>query len=128
MVRSRLFALLPVLLVAACSSADGPTGSATSIPLNDLTGDEVTIVAGGDEEMRFTPDDPTVAAGETVFLLDNQGRLIHDLVIDGVQVAEVAGGSQGAGQIDLEPGSYEMWCSIPGHRSAGMEGTLEVTD
>ncbi|MTV27291.1 hypothetical protein FTX61_18000 [Nitriliruptoraceae bacterium ZYF776] len=127
MVRSRLLVVVPALLLAACA-ADGATESATTVALNDVPDDATTVVAGGEQEMRFTPEDLSVPAGEAVFVLDNQGRLVHDLVIDGVQVTEVPGGAQGAGSLELEPGTYEVWCSVPGHRSAGMEGTLEVTD
>ena len=28
--------------------------------------------------------------------------------------------------LDLAPGTYSFYCSVPGHRSAGMQGTLVV--
>jgi plastocyanin len=37
-----------------------------------------------------------------------------------------AGGSRSL-ELKLKPGTYTFYCSVPGHRQAGMEGTLTVT-
>lgn len=73
---------------------------------------------------------PTTAeAGELTLGLDNQGSAPHDVTIEEAEdetVVEANGGETATGTIELEPGSYTYYCSVPGHRAAGMEGSLEV--
>ena len=60
----------------------------------------------------------------------NDGATRHTLVIDGVPgfLLEVpTGGAKAAKTVDLKPGAYTYFCDVPGHRQAGMEGTLSVS-
>ncbi len=54
----------------------------------------------------------------------------HNVVFEGVDddaiIAECAGGETDTGSVQVEAGSYTYYCSIPGHREAGMEGELTV--
>ena len=59
----------------------------------------------------------------------NEGGSPHDVTFeelgdDPVVVAQ--GGETATGTAELEPGTYTYYCSVPGHRSAGMEGELTV--
>ena len=122
----RAFVLLgaAALAVAACGGDDAQPAGDTTTPQADFADAEVVILAGD----MFYEDAPTsLAAGSHVIGLDNQGRAPHDLVFDrGIgQIAYAAGGEQDAGEVDLEAGDYVVYCSIPGHRQAGME--FEVT-
>ena len=92
-------------------------------------GDVVEWVAGNELEYEVAPD--TVPAGtELVFELELAG-LPHNVVIEGVNGEEpiVEGESAGiyTGDVTLEAGEYNYYCSVPGHRAAGMEGTLSAT-
>lgn len=72
-----------------------------------------------------------VAAGTVEFALDNQGAIEHNVVIEELDdevVVEAPGGGTDTGTVELEPGEYTYYCDIAGHRAAGMEGTLTVTE
>ncbi len=72
--------------------------------------------------------DLAVASGDAIFDISNRGSVVHNFAIDGLGVSpDVLGGDtivweSGA----LTAGSYTVFCSIPGHREAGMEATLTV--
>jgi len=57
----------------------------------------------------------------------NDGSQVHNLVIEGDgRTADLAAGDSETLTVDVEPGEYEIYCSITGHRDSGMEGTLTV--
>ncbi len=79
-------------------------------------------------EFAFTPNKITTTAGTRTFEVRNKGTIEHDLTIDAVNLKITVGpGSSGTGSADLKPGTYEFYCSIPGHKEAGMTGTLTVS-
>lgn len=80
-------------------------------------------------DIAYSEAPATAEAGTLTFALDNQGGIFHDVVIEEIGDVEVVGADGGetdVGTVDLEPGTYTYYCSVPGHRGAGMEGTLEV--
>lgn len=81
------------------------------------------------DEFSFSPSVLELRAGETVNLvLVNRGQLPHDLTIPalGFSLAVGPGETASAALTPQRPGSYGFFCSVPGHRSAGMVGTLVV--
>ena len=94
----------------------------------DGTKQELTFVAV-DIDFSETPD--TVPPGEHVVRLLNEGLLFHDVTVEELgdrTVVGASGGETAEGRVELEPGTYTYYCSVPGHRLAGMEGTLEVAE
>jgi plastocyanin len=88
--------------------------------------DEIVVEAG---DMWFDPAAIEVRAGEPVNLtVTNEGALFHDLTIDELDlvIGVDAGETATAGLRIDEPGEYEYYCSVRGHASAGMRGTLTV--
>lgn len=77
---------------------------------------------------EFDPDEITVTAGEDIAIALTAEDVLHDFTIDELDAhvsadeGETAEGGLRAG----EPGRYTYYCSVAGHREAGMEGTLIV--
>ena len=85
-------------------------------------------VAGLDFGLR--PGQLRVRAGQTVNLaLTNRGAILHDVTIPALGFQLVAQpGQRAVGALTpTTPGTYEFYCSVPGHREAGMIGRLVVT-
>jgi nitrite reductase (NO-forming) len=75
----------------------------------------------------FRPKELEVPEGPVTVRITNLDAFPHDFTIDelGVKVALGANETVEA-TFDAKPGIYTFYCSIPGHREAGMEGTLTV--
>jgi plastocyanin len=89
------------------------------------------ISAAADGTLAFDQTDLTTKAGAVTINFDNPATLTHDVKVEDSSGAELGGTdlvSQGdaTATVDLQPGSYTFFCSVPGHREAGMEGTLTV--
>ncbi len=109
-------AVLAVVLTA-CGGDDAPAAEASS---------DLTIDAG---DLYFDPDTVAAPAGEISITLVNVGAVEHDLLIEeagNANVVHVDPGETATGTITLDAGTYTFYCDIPGHRAAGMEGTLQV--
>ena len=117
--------VLAVLLSAGCGSDDnGETSGDTAA----AGGESVALTA---TEFKFDPADVTVdAAGKVTFTVSNDGQQTHALEVEGNGVEEetdsIAAGESGTLTVDLEPGEYEFYCPIDGHREQGMEGKIVV--
>lgn len=113
-------------LLAACGSHS--MGSMHS------SSDNAPVVKGAREiavrakSFEFTPKRLAVSAGEEVTIELTSTDIEHDVTVEGVGHVVHAGGSQTErGGLKIEKaGSYTFYCSISGHRAAGMEGTIVV--
>ena len=129
------------------ADADGEANAyLEAAPKEALTLIEMTSFA-------YTPSVIEVGAGEVLEIaIQNADPALHDFTIDkidaDVHISYLGGTGQhqhqeperdadvhfaltepASGVVHLkvdEPGEYEFYCSVPGHREAGMEGTLIV--
>jgi plastocyanin len=95
------------------------------------TGASLDIEADPDGNLAFTSDSATAEAGEVTVNFTNSSPVPHDVRIEDKSGKEVGGTeviqeSSDSGEVELKPGTYTFYCSVPGHRQAGMEGTLTV--
>ncbi|MGH9035527.1 MAG: cupredoxin domain-containing protein [Acidimicrobiia bacterium] len=126
-----VFACTGLVLVFAGGYSFGAAGE------GEGHGEEKAPVAKGGvvnvtgKEFAFDPKEPSVPAGPVTFNLTNTGKVVHTILIDGVpDLAKIVAPKAGAakGTVDLKPGKYVFFCDEVGHRKAGMEGTLTVTE
>jgi uncharacterized cupredoxin-like copper-binding protein len=127
--------LLGTVALAACSGRAGSTGAAPG-GSNASTGGSSAVqnvTDRGTDQFRFEPASLTVRANAPVHLtLDDSGdALVHDFVIDNVGGKEFKIEAQphgrATGDFTPPPGVYQYYCSQPGHKEAGMVGTLTVS-
>lgn len=151
-----LFALLlvPALLVACAEDDNGGNGGDTDDPVATNGADENGDDENGGEEIDvemvdidYSTDQINATAGEPLTInFENTGALVHDFTIDEGPFSNISseGGTDESGgewaihySLDSgssgtftfttdEAGDYTFYCTVPGHRQAGMEGTLTV--
>lgn len=108
-----------------------------------------TIEINMNDTMRFTPDNASIKAGETVrFVVKNKGKLNHEMVIGTMDelkehaemmrkmpsmkhaepnMLSLAPGKQGDIVWEFDnPGVVDFACLIPGHMEAGMKGEIKI--
>jgi plastocyanin len=124
------FALALVLAAAACGGGDdGDSDQAGNG--GGGGGAALELVGGPGSELKFDKTSLEASAGEVTISMVNEGDLPHNVAIEGNGVDEVGEIVQNGGTstvtANLEPGEYTFYCSVPGHREGGMEGTLTVS-
>ncbi|MGI8644443.1 MAG: PQQ-dependent sugar dehydrogenase [Thermomicrobiales bacterium] len=86
---------------------------------------DVTVVS---VDIDFNPNEFTISANTDVTVtLPNEGSGPHNFSIDelGIDV-DIAPGETKTVTINAPAGTYTYYCNVPGHRAAGMEGTMTV--
>jgi plastocyanin len=94
-------------------------------------GSALDIEADPSGGLAFTTDEATANAGKVTVDFTNSSPVPHDVAIEdanGKTIAETEVLAEGSDSTtaELKPGTYTFYCSVPGHRQAGMEGTLTV--
>ena len=121
------------LLLAACgggSDESATTSSTATASAGGGGGSTVKISADPSGALEFEESSVEATAGTVTIDFTNESSISHDVKIEGNGISgegtdEVTGGSTSA-TVDLKAGTYTFYCSVDGHRAAGMEGQLVV--
>jgi plastocyanin len=135
-----------LLVLAGCgSSSNSPTSSSTTPSTATTSGSStsttstsstapsgaLSLAANPEGALAYDKTSLTAKAGKVSIDFTNMAPLDHNMTIESSS-HKILGATptfQGGSKLltlDLKPGIYKFFCSVPGHRMAGMEGTLTV--
>ena len=127
-------ALVLAAFVLALSACGGGSSSSSTTPATTGGGgggggSTVKISADPSGALKYEQTDVSATAGSITIDFTNMSSLPHDVTIEGNGASGATDqitDSTTSTTVDLEPGTYTFFCSVDGHRAAGMEGTLTV--
>lgn len=149
-VAALLVLALAALTLVACGGGDSSESTATTTETTaESTGANGAAGAAGSEggaggasvveieavpgaELAYVQKQAKAKAGQVSIEFNNPQTLSHDVAVEDSSGKElgktelVADGSSTGTIGNLKPGKYTFFCTVPGHREAGMEGTLTV--
>jgi uncharacterized cupredoxin-like copper-binding protein len=111
------------------ATTTGTTGTTTTG--TTTTAAPSTTVDVSEVEFKITFPKTSLPAGSYRFDVRDDGKIPHDLVVKGEGVDKgtplINPGQSKSLTVDLKPGTYDVYCSVPGHKQAGMDLTLTIT-
>lgn len=119
-----------VVLGAGCAAGQTAlSGTPKASPGSAVPGG--TILAVTEKEWSISTSAVTVAPGTYTVEVANRGKMSHNLNIKGPGVGNwrtptLSPATTSRFAVNLQPGMYELWCSIDHHRALGMEMELNV--
>lgn len=141
---SALGVVMLALGLAACGGSSSSSSTAASAPAATSSSSSSAAAApsggaGGLTEaadpsgaLKFTQSSLTAKAGKDTIKFTNSAPLMHNMTIatsSGTVVGKTPtfqGGTKSV-SVTLKPGKYVFYCTVPGHRQGGMQGTLTVS-
>lgn len=102
----------------AASAAPTAVAASTQVTVKDFTLDPLDVVVAGAVSLAVTNAGPTV---HNVAIRDDAGKVLGT-------TADLREGEAETLTVELPAGAYVLFCTLPGHESLGIKGTLTVTE
>jgi plastocyanin len=124
--------------VAFAANRQGQDSGLLATAVKAAGGGKPAVAAGGvldidadpTGQLAFVTNKASAPAGPITIKMKNASTIGHNIAIEGNGVtgngAVVAGGGVSQFKVTLKAGTYTFFCQVPGHRAAGMVGTLVV--
>jgi plastocyanin len=125
------------LAIAGCGSTK-PARTSTAATTTQSGGSAVEhggklqLEANPSGQLAYTTKTAVATAGRVTISMRNMSGVMHDVAIQSGTSGPVLGHSEFQSEgtssftVKLKPGTYTFFCQAPGHRAAGMYGTLTV--
>jgi plastocyanin len=129
--KSSSSASTPETPAASTPATSSSTASTTPAPATGGAGSSLSLAANPEGQLAYNTKSLTAKAGKVSIAFTNAAPLGHNVTVETSSGQTVGatptfqGGSKTL-SVNLKPGTYKFYCSVPGHRQAGMEGTLTV--
>jgi plastocyanin len=138
---SLLVLALGTFALGGCGSSSSPSSSAstpsrtstqsTAPSSTPAAGGALSLTANPEGQLKYNTTTLTAKAGAVSIDFTNMSPLSHNVTVESSSGSLVGAtptfqGSTKTLKLTLKPGIYKFFCSVPGHRMAGMEGTLTV--
>jgi plastocyanin len=145
--------LIGLLVLAGCGSSSSSTSSSASTPETTASApaettsstssssaapapssggsSKLSLSANKEGQLSYNTKTLSAKAGAVSIAFENASPVGHNVTIESSSGESVGatptfqGGSKTV-NLNLKPGTYKFFCSVPGHRQAGMEGTITV--
>jgi len=93
---------------------------------------KLSFAANPQGNLAYTVKAATASAGQITISMTNMSGVAHNLAIQQgtsgpvLKATPISASGTNSISLDLKPGTYTFFCQVPGHRAAGMFGTLTV--
>jgi uncharacterized cupredoxin-like copper-binding protein len=133
-----VFIIASIVLFAAMLTAVGLFGRESEAKAEKAVGNQgasavaKTIPVKESEFKIQLPALTQLQGGKYTFVVKNAGKIQHDLAISGGSVAGntktplLNPGQSAKLTVSLQTGNYTLWCTVPGHKAAGMVAKLSI--
>ena len=111
------------------SASSGVSSAASSV--SSAVGGALTLAADPSGALKYNTTSLTASSGKVTIAFANSSPVMHNVTVASsngsvVGATPTFNGGVKTLTLNLKPGTYTFYCSVPGHRQAGMQGTLVV--